>query len=318
MLFVDGLERLGRDEKIWLMAQINALTSTNLVMDGVEKSARAVKDIAVDQVARATRRALPSRSPRIEEWRQDFDWDPEVINRKVAAEIEALSELADAQLDSELHLQLRRIANVNSEADCDEIAEGVILRAARSLGISVEEYGSLEDVEAAVFVACVAKQIDLLLELVGEMQADEAESAAAKLGEELESLAPDEIAAVCEAIGIESISEEAVAAGLRFCRAVPMAQMVCDDFGYASTKFLVSLGKAVGFALGCAFLPGVIGGVDRFMACALSPFIAVLSGRAALATSDRMLYDELARFLIVIGHGVVIEDRRNDWRQALS
>ncbi|MGB4009103.1 MAG: hypothetical protein WBL79_10925 [Bacillota bacterium] len=46
MLFVDGLERLGRDEKIWLMAQINALTSTNLVMDGVEKSARAVKDIA--------------------------------------------------------------------------------------------------------------------------------------------------------------------------------------------------------------------------------------------------------------------------------
>ena len=34
-------------------------------------------------------------------------------------------------------------------------------------------------------VACVAKQIDLPLELVGEMQADEAESAA-KLGEELE------------------------------------------------------------------------------------------------------------------------------------
>jgi hypothetical protein len=112
ILFMLGLDRLDRDDEIVLLAQLNAFTSLNVMGEGLQKGAKKAKDFALRGAKWAVDKVSPGRGVRVDQFRTQLDWDPNVLHRRVEQEIRALSTLTAGELEEHLDEALARVAGI--------------------------------------------------------------------------------------------------------------------------------------------------------------------------------------------------------------
>lgn len=307
MLFIAGLERLTRDEKVLLAAQITALTGWNILSEGAQKTARKVKSFVLKSASRLTKLASKEYARQLDELDQRSDWDVEIIQRKISEEVKSISRYSDEALTKLLREKIAYIAEIKPDVDDEVLANAVLHRAAKATKVDVRYYPDAVRLEGAVFEACVREQMDELKKRLERMTLNEEVQFESILRSELEKLSQADREALKKAVGLDEVSAGALLNLLKTTSGVALTQLFLGGFGFGAFLFLTTMIKAFSLLLGLTLSFGVYTAATTMLAFLLSaPFfllVVFFSGTLILRNTSRQIDDQLAKILVVAGKG---------------
>ena len=153
MVFMVGLDSLSRDEKLALLAQVNAINSRNVLYEGAQEGLKKGKDFVFKASAFLMGRFSSRWADRIKGVNEQLDWDVNTVQRAIEREYRRLNDLDEPDLMRHLLVRMAQIGGVDPTASKAAISEAVVRRAAGAWKIPVSE--EMEAVEAAVYTSCL-------------------------------------------------------------------------------------------------------------------------------------------------------------------
>ncbi|MGI6114275.1 MAG: hypothetical protein ACOYEJ_09190 [Mahellales bacterium] len=305
MLFIVGLDSMSREEKIALLAQMNCLTSLNIINEGTQKGIKTTKQKVLKGVSWITGKFSKKYGDKIERLNIQSDWDVEILREKIAKEHQRLVKLTDAEISKYFREKLIKLAKVNKVVDDKIIANAILHRAAKSMNIDVRLYLNAEALENAIFEAAIIEQIEQLKKFLELISAEDIEGFETKIKGELSKLSQVEIEAIEQAMGIENLTSKAFISFLKTTSGTAVAQIALSGFGFGIFLFLTTSIKALSLLLGITLPFSVYTTATTTLAFLLSaPFfliIAAVSGGLIIRFTDKKIDDHMAKLFITIG-----------------
>lgn len=313
MLFLAGLESMSKDETVALLAQLDAVTTPRVLNDWVQKAAVRGKDWTLGKIARLANSRSRSISDRAEGLKRDWNWDPNVLQKNIDAEIRRLSICDATTLKAELRKHLAAIAKVDPGIEDTPLACAMIHRAAKSLNIDPRFYFDAVALENEVFETSIKQLFERLKELqrLGPKQTEELEQL---LRQELMKLSEADREAIREALKVEGLSAETMLNVLKTGGGALISQILVGSFGFGAYLFLATTLKAVGLLFGTSFAFGTYLAASGFLAFLLSgPFLLLavaVAGGITYGRTTGKLGDYKAQLLIVTGRARLLANRQ--------
>lgn len=313
MLFIFGLEQLSKEEKTALLAQINALDGLSVINDGVQKGLKKAKTVSFRLLEWAGERISSDLKGKIEELNQKLDWDAEILKNNIEKEYKMIQGLSEEALNRKFFEKLYNIAEVKQDADKEIVSNAISHRAAKCFkNIDPRYYLDAAALEEAVFRACVEEQVDMIKKQLSQMQASEEIELEKILRAEIAKLSAGEQEAIKKNLGIEDISAKAIITFLKTSSTAAITQLIISGLGIGSFLFLTTFMKALSLLLGVTFSFGVYTAVTSTLSFLLSgPFLLLVmtvTGGFVLRATSSKVKDQLAKMLIIIGRGKLMEN----------
>lgn len=130
------------------------------------------------------------------------------------------------------------------------------------------------------------------------------------LMEEISKLRQADQQAIREAMGIDTLSAEAVTRFIKTTSAAAIAQMIISSFGFGGFLFLTTIIHAFGLLLGVTFAFNIYAFATSLLSFLLSgPFLfifAVASGGLLFWNSSKAIDDEIAKLFVLIGRSKLL------------
>lgn len=310
VLFVVGIDRLSRDDKIALLAQLTAVNAKTVLSEGAQKGLRQVKSLALAGAAKVVGLASRDYGHNIKAWDKRLDWNVEVLRGRMAEKADSLSRLDTADITRRLRARMAQIANVEETVDGAALATAIIHRAARSLKIDVRLFPETVSLEDAVFQAFVREQIELLKKRLAQMSPAELADFEGILHDEIAKLSKADQEAIRKATGLDELSGKAVVGFLRSMSVTALTQLVVGSFGFGAFLFLTTTLKALSLLLGMTFSFGLYAAATSLLAFLLSGLflfaVAALSGGLLFRRTSTQLDDQLAKLLVAVGRAKLL------------
>ncbi|NLV91721.1 MAG: hypothetical protein GX030_04915 [Firmicutes bacterium] len=309
MLFMIGLDRLSREEKIALLAQLNAINSRNVLSEGAQQGLKRGKDL-VFQVSQLLLGQFSSDwAEGVKRMKEQLDWDVNTLQAAIEREYRQLDALGEFDLGKNLLVRMAQIAGVDPTSSTSAVSEALIKRAAKACKIPIDQ--DIEVLEALVFEHCLEEKIAQIQEQLTQMTDSELEELEAVLREEIQSLSQAEQEAIRTTMGLDELSAKHVITFLKQASGIALAQMIISGFGFGAYLFLTTLIKSFSLLLGVTFSFGVYTTATSALAFLLSgPFLllASLMGFGLMyRKAGHTIYDELAKLLVFGGRSAFLQ-----------
>lgn len=326
MLFVAGLESMGEDELVALVAHLNVVTSTQVLNEGVRRTAVKVKDAALDGTSWLVKKSfqpteitfdtprykifalwhLKKLTQRVGSLNEDWNWNPNVLGRRFEEESAKLAASDGAALKAALRRCIAEIAGVSPGIEDSALACAVIHRAAKALAINDVLFADAVALEKEVFQKSVTQLAETLQKQVRKFGPDQISELERLVREGLQKLSEADREAIREALHLDTLSAEAMVRVFKTGGSALAAQMLVGSAGFGGFLFLTTTLHAVGLLLGTSFVFGTYAAASSFLAFLLSgPFLLLvlaLTGGVALRRTATKLDDYKAQLLIITGH----------------
>lgn len=297
-MFIEGIFQLTRTEKVALGALLNTLTGWSLLGDAAKGGMQKAKDAALSWFSGL---AASHHQAQLDKLEAKLNWDPDRLQQKLEAEMEALGALEPVQLEVNLRESLQRLAQVEGD-DPAVWAHALTHRAAESLKLDVRQHLTAEALEEAVFQGILT---EFLLALQKELTPKEA-GAKRRLEEilqgELCKLKAGELEQVAQALPTEDATSPGILAWLG---AIEDGQAFAQNFGSGSLLLLAVLLRATSLYTGVGF-PLELKEREPALAFLLSgPFLylTLTSSGSLLKGAGGNAGEQLAKLLLIIGKG---------------
>ncbi|HHW42037.1 MAG TPA: hypothetical protein GXX19_13020 [Syntrophomonadaceae bacterium] len=305
-LFILGISQMSREEKASLLAQLNSMTSMNILNEGVQKALHSAKKFTLVKIARMFENLGAGDFARsLEKIDRVTEWNTNVLAAKIRGEMEKLKLLNDTKLWQDIRLKMIDIGGVDASASEEQIAEAVINRVAALYKLDTRTYPNIVAKENAVFEACINDLIEQLQKKLNRMTMEEQDKFRKLLEDEIRSLSKANREAIKEATGLQELSSQALLNFFKTTSGVAFAQMLVGATGFGAFMFLTTTLKAISLLLGVSLPFGVYTVATSVLAFLLSgPFLLLviaLSGGAILYKTNEDLKHQLAKILIVTG-----------------
>lgn len=305
MLFLAGLESMSKEETVALIAQLDAITPPRVLNDWVQKTAVRLKDWTLGKIANGANSLSPSISAGAERLKRDWNWDPNVLQKKIDEEIRRLSALDLTTLKTESRKHLAETAKVDPGIEDTKLACAVIHRAAKSLNIDPRFYFDSVALENEVFQTFIKQLVEGLQKQLQKLDPKQTEKLEQLLRQELKKLSEADREAIRAALNLDVLSAAAMLKILKTGGGTLIAQILVGSFGFGAYLFLATTLKAVGLLFGTSFAFGTYIVANSFLAFLLSgPFMllaVVLAGGIIYGRTAVKLDDYKAQLLIVAG-----------------
>ena len=211
MQFLIGIQHMTRDEKILLLSQLNAITTRNVLNQGVQTMAKKAKNFTLKQSSTLARYVnAHTLEEKIEQLDQISEWDAEVLARKIEEEIEKNSFLKDRELNVHIKWKIAELAGADKNEEDTKIAAELVNRLAVLYDINPALYPTSTALEEEVYAACIEEQIKILKKKLQSMSAEEEKTLEEALREELGRLSRAEQEAIKELSGLEELSAQSI------------------------------------------------------------------------------------------------------------
>lgn len=308
---------MSKQEVAELLAQLNALTPSRRISEGVQKMGLRIKDRILTALARGTQFFSASLSARIDALNKAFDWDASTTAKAIEDSKLSLLQLNEPALRAELRNLLFELGKLRQSVDDAALAHAIISRAAKSLKIrNAEHYTNLVDLETAVLSAWLEE----LKKELQKLSATRAEELERKLRNELAKLTKSDENAIRKALGIDKVSAEGIVSFLRTGATTLTAQTLISSCGFGAFLFLSTALKATGLLFGTTFAFGTYTTASSSLAFLLSPsfFLLILAITGGMVTwrASNQLDDYKAQLLVVMGRSrLAAAARKRGWRR---
>ena len=311
MQFLIGIQHMTRDEKILLLSQLNAITTRNVLNQGVQTMAKKAKNFTLKQSSVLARYVNAHNvEEKIEQLDQISEWDAEVLTRKIEEEIEKNSFLSDRGLDVHIKWKIADLAGADKNEEETKIATALVNRLAMLYDINPALYPNSTALEEELHAACFKEQMDFLKKKLQSMSAEEEKNLEEALREELGRLSREEQEAIKEISGLEELSAQSILNLLKTTSSVALAQIVIGSTGFGAYLFLTTLMKAFSLLLGVTFSFGAYTAAAAGLAFLLSaPFLLLVfgaSGGLIWYKTTHNLTDQAAKIAFLAGHAKLL------------
>lgn len=237
------------------------------------------------------------------------------LARQIEAEAQRLAQVGDTALGIRLRLALADLARVTPKASEEEIAAGILRRAARATKVDFPSGADSAAVETEVVRQCFREQVEQLQKRLQSLSLEEQAQLEEHIDQWLGSLTQDEREALREAIGVDQLSASALTRFLRNASGVIVAQLLVGSFGFGAYLFLTTFIHALSLLLGITFSFGTYLAATTALAFMLSlPFtllVLLLSGGLISRRLGQTLGDQMAKLVLLAGHFRMIEIERS-------
>lgn len=187
----------------------------------------------------------------------------------------------------------------------NEIAEGIIAKAASHLRLNLEDCPNSEAKEEKIFTVYIEEWVQNIKERLRSISSDQEEDLKRILNQNLKKLSHAEREAIRKAIKTDELSGESLLRFLKTTSGIAIAQMLVGATGFGAFLFLTTSIHALGLLLGITFPFVTYTAATSTLSFLLSgPFlllIAGLSGGFLYHQTTEGIKGELAKMLIVIG-----------------
>lgn len=296
MMFMVGLERLEGHEKAALLAQMTQITAGALLGEGVRASGKAVVRVGRNLAKLGTSEGKPQSNqlrPRAE-----------LVDRIQMEEL-VLSGVPESTLNRRYMTQLRRIASAKNTDNLDVIAERILHRAAKTLGVRVADYCDSASLESAVIEKATERLIDRIKEQFKNAAPDDEARIEQMFDDEISRMSVAQSKAVRDALGVDELTGKALTTLFKTVSGTVIAQSLVGGAGFGAYLFLTAMIKAFSLLLGVVFPFSVYTGASTILAALLSPALVpamiVASTGVVTGTLERRIRDEFAVALVTVG-----------------
>lgn len=311
-MFLVGLQKMTKEEKMILLAQLNTLTGLNLINDAAQKGAKKAKNFLLSLGEKGAqwvgqRVGQPDLGRAVGEFKESTDWDAEVINKKFREEIAFLADLDEREISRMLRKRAVEIAEVDEQATDQVLSTAIINKAKRALGKKFEEsvFENSVQLEEEIYAICISELIDEIKKRLNVMSYDEEERVKKALEQEMARLSEIDQEAIKRATGLESLSSDAIMKFLKTTSGVAFAQLLIGSTGFGAFLFLTTSMKALSLLMGVTLPFASYMAATTFLSFLLSgPFlllIAVVSGGWLYRGTTSKINDQLAKTLLFTG-----------------
>jgi len=309
MLFMVGLDNLSREEKIALLAQLNAINSRNVLYEGARRGLKKGKDFVFGVSEFLMGRLSSKWADRVKGVNDQLDWDVNTLQRAIEEEYRQLNTLDDSDLVRHLLVRAARIGGVDPTASKRTISEAVVRRAAGACKIPLIE--DMEAVEAAVYRRCMEEKYAQIKEQVDKMTDSQLKELEALLQGQIQGLSKAEQEAIRAMMGLEELSARYMISFVKRTSSIALAQMIVSGFGFGAYLFLTTLIKSISLLLGATFSFGVYATATSALAFLLSSPFLLLAGLIGFGLTYQKagsaLNDELAKLLVLVGRSAFMQ-----------
>lgn len=173
MVFLIGLEEMPRQEKVALLAQLRAMTTTNVFLDGTSKIGLRAKKWTLRQSSRAANMLGRRRaSSRLRHWDRQTDWSSDILRNAIMQQQDELRFYSDEGLQRKLWQELAKLADVEEGSPPELIGSRVVRQLALKYKI---DGGSYQDtvLEELVYEECIKELFNFLQGKIRSMDRDE-------------------------------------------------------------------------------------------------------------------------------------------------
>lgn len=294
MQFMVGISRMTVTEKASLLAQIECFTSLKEVLG---ESGR--------QLVRKGKSLLERLSPSTDSGDDESPLDHSAIAKKVRRRTIGLASMNEETVDRLLKLALLDLAQVPANAPQSLIAEKIIQRAAKALRIPFSLFTESTTLEQKVFECCIEEQIEKLQKQLESLSDNEREELRNALRDEVERMAQADQEALRQAIGVETLSADALISFLKTTSGVAIAQLMVGSLGFGAFLFLTTFLKAFSALLGITFSFSTYMAATSLLCFILSvPFLLLMttaSGGIIAFLLNKKLGDEVTKLVVLAG-----------------
>ncbi len=312
MLFLIGINQMTRDEKIMLLAQMNAVSGWNLLSQGAQKLGIKAKslafkggDLLVDTLG------VKNVHAKIKELDQSIDWDPNVLNRKIEAEAKELRLYRDEGLDQKLHEKMASLAGIPETSEKDAVARSILERVGISFEKNPAAYANVVALEEDVFSACLQEQIEALQKKLNSLSREEHDELEEMLRAEIQKLSAADQEQIRDFAGLDELSSQAILKLLKTSSSAVLVQMLIAGTGFGAYLFLTTVMKAVSLLLGSTFpFAAYTAGAVALSFLLSGPFLILILAASTgfvLKKTNEKIDLQMAKILIIAGRAKMME-----------
>ncbi len=308
LLFLIGIDRMSRDEKLTLLSQLNSVSGMSVLNEGFQRTAKTVKNKMLGFTVCTLQNigALKPMTSSIRRFNENTDWDPNIIQARINSEYQQLSGLTDAQLKSALFNKIAAISGADKDGDPKVVSRRVVQLAAKAVGITPSVYKTDTMLEADVNEACIKEQVDNLKKTLEVMSEEDMEQFKDLLNQEISKLSSADREAIKKATGLETLSSDAMFSYLKTLSGTAFLQIAGGAFGFGLYMFLSSALSALSLLFGIT-LPFVAYTTFSSMAAFMlsGPFFVLVAGLAGgimVHKTNLKLNGQLAKMLVMAGN----------------
>jgi hypothetical protein len=302
-IFLLGLKELSREEKIYLLAQLNCLTTNNLLIDGLERGLS-----IVGQIPRKLAQIFcgPTSNPTLfQEDNEGAEAKVSYLAERIEEEAKALSIWHNKTIERELGKKMRHIAGVGPDASDNVLAAAIIHRLARVYKLDPSAYPNRTALETALFEACIQEQMQILQNHINKLSPRQEARFEEILNQQLKELSKADKEEIQRITNLNQLSARALIGFLKNTSTVALAQSLVAGTGFGAYLFLATAIKSVSLLAGVTFPFAVYATASSMLAFLLSgPFLLLtifLSGGYIWRKTSEDLKTQLAKILFLTG-----------------
>ncbi len=303
MLFMLGIDRLPREDKVMLLTQLDILTGWNILHEGSSGTLMKSKHTVLQATNRVLRRPKEIEEPTVR-----------VLQKKLEERRLVVDRMTQREIDMRIRDHLVVLAGVDSRKDNTAIARGILYRAARSLKLKPEEYRDLVSLENQIYMDAVSVISKEIKKRVNTMTSEQQIAFEQLVRQELNRLSTAEQDAIRTFTGLDELSSQSLIRFFKTTSSTAMAQLVLGSFGFGAYLFLSTMIKSISLLFGTTFSFATYTTAATMLSFTLSSWflllVAVFSAGFMFKGTGNALKDQLARMIVVIGrlYGEVLSE----------
>ena len=291
---------------IILISHMNCITGWNLVVNHAIVNAVKLKTAVFEGVSGVlTRQGKDTYAEKVWKANKQIECQVQSLVRVMESEHDRLSRYSDRALALELRFGIMKLTkNIETESD-SLLAQGILNRAAVSLGLSPARFCDSATLEQRVFEASVKRLCEIVEKHMNGLSPEEMERMSTIMEVELDKLSQGEREAIQRFIGSDYLSGETL---LHFGRTISMlgiAKVILSGAGFGGFLFLSNTMKAISLLMGVSFPFGAYAAATSILAIVLSvPMLVILggiSGSIILRRVNGSIEGLLAQQLVLTG-----------------
>lgn len=316
MLFMLGLEKLTREEKVSLLSQIEVLSTGILIKDSIAKKTKQLKDSTFNTASKILSKLSKDNESKVKNISTDLDWDVEILQKKMKDISEHLQTLSDDEISNRMLEKIKKLAKFSKEVTPEILANGILHRVADSFKLDKRLFVNSVDLENAVFEECIKEQINAIKKKINKMNQLDLDRMEDLLNTELNKLSEANRETIRNTLKVDEISGKALLKFMNTVSATVLVQMVINGFGFGFFLFLASMMKAFSMLLGVTFSFSTYTAVSSAFGFFLSlPFLLIvilISGGILTKYNNSKIDNEISKLIVIIGKYKLIHDAETE------
>ena len=315
VIFLDGIYRMGREEKITFLAQMHSFSTGFVIRQALGSGLLKVKGeafrLAGIAMGRLEKRALQDRIWYMD---QQITWQVETIKKEMQKYTNMLAAYSDRDIERMLREKILEISGSTEDVPETALAGALLYKLARPYSIDPSHFTSMEELEEEVFNAVIREEINKLRKRINCLSPREIVEFESYLAEDLAAMNDNEKKAISRALGLQDISAKDMLEFLKKAPATTLVQLIGGAYGMGAYLFLATCLHSFGLVSGISVPVGAYTMATAAASILLSGPLVILflagGGGYVYKATGKRIHDQLARLLLLSGHArhLLMED----------